>query len=121
MITSRERLSSGDDFSQLLSNNGLSGTVHLDLELLDEGTSVVGGGLHGSHTRSELGCLSLLAGTEYLRVKEKRHDGIDQLRWLLLEKHVRRDFFRLVLDGVNLDIQLAILGSHAEHFVVLRL
>eukprot|EP00962_Isochrysis_galbana_P048702 scaffold20367_cov100-Isochrysis_galbana.AAC.4 len=74
--------------------------------------------LHGGHARRELRGDRLLQGAEDLAVEVEREDGVEQLRRLLLENHVGREFLGLSLGDLLLrDGEVAVLGRHFEDLV----
>mmetsp|Transcript_4509 Transcript_4509/g.14982 ORF Transcript_4509/g.14982 Transcript_4509/m.14982 type:complete len:453 (-) Transcript_4509:47-1405(-) len=110
------------DLEELLRDCGLPCAVHRRGEGLAQLGRVVRGRLHGAHARRELGRHRLLHSAEELAVDVEREDGVEQLRGLLLEDHVRRELLRLgARQLLAVHAKLAPLGGQLEDLVALRL
>lgn len=74
-----ERGSSRDNLDELASDDGLSGPVEREGQLLDHLSGVLGGVVHGGHAGALLGAGAFLHGVEYHGGERELHVGLQDL------------------------------------------
>ena len=121
-FTHRENISikslgSSNNLSKLLSDQSLSCSIHLLIQVLNEGSGVVRGCLHGDHSWGQFRCVWLLQCSKNLRSKEKWHKGIKHLLWRLLENGIRINWFFFFSRILNINLHFAILCRKCENLI----